>query len=70
MECSMRFLTLDRYTDAREITRYELAKRTDIRFHIVDKYHKKEVVRYDSYVLDKICSALDREISDMVKHVK
>lgn len=51
-------LTVDEYLDSRDITRYELAKRTGIRFQIIDNYYKNKVVRYDSYVLDRICEAL------------
>ncbi len=63
-------LTLDRYLDSRGITRYELAKRTGIRFHIVDKYYKNAVVRYDSDLLARFCQALDCDISDLIEYVK
>ena len=48
-------LTIDRLIDEKKITRYELAKRTGVAFQIIDKYYKNKVVRYDSYILDKIC---------------
>lgn len=63
-------LTVDKYINAKGITRYELSKRTDISFQIIDKYYKNKVVRYDSYVLDKICAALDCEISDIIEYTK
>ena len=63
-------LTVDKYIDQRKITRYELAKRTGIAFQIIDKYYKNKVVRYDSYVLDKICEALECEISDIIVYTK
>ena len=63
-------LTLDQYLEKHNITRYDLAKRTGIEYHIIDKYYKNKVVRYDSYILDKICSALNCDISDLVKYVK
>lgn len=63
-------LTLDKYIDRREITRYELSKRTGIEYQIIDKYYKNKVVRYDSYVLDKICTALDCSVDDIVEYVK
>lgn len=63
-------LTVKEYIDNAKITRYELAKRTGIRFHIIDNYYKNKVVRYDSYVLDKICSALDCSISDIIEYRK
>ena len=63
-------LKLDKFIDARGITRYELAKMTGIRFHILDNYYKNKVVRYDSFVLDRICAALDCELFDLIEHKK
>ena len=61
-------LTIDRYLEKASITRYELAKRTGIKFQIIDNYYKNKVVRYDSYVLDRICEALGCDISDIVEY--
>lgn len=63
-------LTLDKYLNLHNITRYEVAKRTGIKFQIIDNYYKNRVVRYDSYVLDKICSAIDCDISDIIEFQK
>ena len=63
-------LTVDKFLDANGITRYELAKRTGIRFHIIDNYYKNKVIRYDSYVLDKICAALSCDISDIMVYTE
>ena len=63
-------LTVDKYLDAHGITRYELAKRTGIRFQIIDNYYKNKVVRYDSDVLDRICQALECDISDLIEYSK
>ena len=63
-------LTLDKYLDEHKITRYELSKRTGIEYQIIDKYYKNKVVRYDSYILDKICTVLDCGISDIIEYVK
>ena len=62
--------TVDKYLDSHGITRYELAKRTGIRFQIIDNYYKNKVVRYDSDVLDRICQALECDISDLVEYSK
>lgn len=51
-------LTIDKYIEKCGITRYELAKRTDIKFQTIDRYYKNRVIRYDSYILDRICEAL------------
>lgn len=63
-------LTLDKYIDSKNITRYELSKRTGIRFQIIDNYYKNKVVRYDSDLLDRICLALECDISDIIKFEK
>ena len=63
-------LTLDKLLESKEITRYELAKRTGIRFHIIDNYYKNKVVRYDSDVLNKMCEALECDISDLIVYEK
>lgn len=63
-------LTVDKFIDSKGITRYELAKRTGLRFHIVDGYYKNKVVRYDSYILNKFCEVLDCEITDLIEYTK
>lgn len=62
-------LTIDRQLEKENITRYELAKRTGIHYHIIDKYYKNKVTRYDSYVLDRICTALGCSISDILTYL-
>ncbi len=59
-------ITLDSALKNYDISRYELAKRTGIRYHIIDNYYKNKVVRYDSFILNKICTALDCKIEDII----
>ena len=63
-------LTIDRLLKRRGITRYELAKRTEIKFQTIDRYYKNRVVRYDSYILDKICEVLDCTVGDIIEYTK
>ena len=63
-------LTIDKYLEKRGITRYELAKRTEVKFQTIDRYYKNRVVRYDSYILDRICTALECDIIDIVEYIK
>ena len=60
-------LTIDRYLDQHGITRYELAKRTEVKFQTIDRYYKNRVVRYDSYILDRICEALECSLGDRIR---
>jgi len=62
-------LTIDKYLDKCGITRYELAKRTEIKFQTIDRYYKNRVVRYDTYILDRICSALKCDVSDIIEYI-
>lgn len=63
-------LTVDKALKDSGITRYELAKRTGIHYHIIDKYYKNNVKRYDSFVLERICEALDCNIADIIEYKK
>ncbi len=63
-------LTLEQALKERGISRYKLAKKTGIQYQIVDNYYKNRVVRYDSLVLDRICTALECDIADILTYVK
>ena len=59
-------IALDTLLQQHGISRYELAKRTGIQYQIIDNYYKNRVKRYDSYVLERICEALDCQIGDVL----
>ena len=61
-------LTLDKVLEKQTMSRYELAKRTEIQYHVIDKYYKNKVIRYDSFVLDKICDALKCDVSEIIEY--
>ena len=63
-------ITLDTLLKQRGVSRYELAKRTGIQYQIIDNYYKNRVKRYDSYVLERICDALDCTVSDIIEYKK
>ena len=63
-------LTIDKMLEKRKMTRYELAKRTEIKFQTIDRYYKNRVVRYDSYILDRICSVLECNVGDIIEYEK
>ena len=62
-------LTLAEYLTRIGMTRYELSQKAKIRYAILDNYYKNKVVRYDSDVLDRICTALQCNISDIVTYI-
>ncbi len=61
-------LTIDKCLEKRGITRYELAKRTGIKFQTIDRYYKNKVVRFDSFILDRICTVLECDVSDILEY--
>ena len=61
-------LTIDKLLKELEISRYELAKRTGVQYQIIDNYYKNKVRRYDSYILERICKALECDISDIIEY--
>ncbi len=63
-------ISLDKVLCEQSISRYELAKRTGIQYQIIDNYYKNRVKRYDSYILERICNALDCQISDIIEYKK
>ena len=63
-------LILDKYLKECGVSRYELAKRTDVKFQTIDRYYKNRVVRYDSYILDRICSALGCSLDNIIEYVE
>ena len=63
-------LTLDKALKKCNITRYELSKITGIQYQIIDNYYKNKVKRYDSYVIERICDALNCELNDIIEYKK
>lgn len=63
-------ISLDKVLTVQNVSRYELAKRTGIQYQIIDNYYKNRVKRYDSYVLERICNALDCQIGDIIEYKK
>jgi len=63
-------ICLDKTLDKYNISRYKLSKQSGIQYQIIDNYYKNKVVRYDSYILDKICNTLNCEISKIIEFIK
>lgn len=63
-------LCLDKALHKYNVSRYELAKRTGIQYQIIDNYYKNKVRRYDSFVLERICVALNCDIKEIIEFVK
>ena len=61
-------LALNKYLDSHKITRYKLSEDTGIRYDTIDKYYKNKLQRYDSFILSKICAALDCDVCDIIEY--
>ena len=59
-------LTLKEKLEESGITRYQLSKMIEIQYQTIDKYYKNKVIKYDSYVLERLCSALKCPVSDLI----
>lgn len=61
---------LAEYLDRAGISRYALAKRTGIQYHVIDSYYKNKVYRLDGYNLGRIIEALDCQLTDILTIVE
>lgn len=57
---------LAEYLSVNGISRYELAKRTGIQYHVIDSYYKNKVYRLDGYNLGRILEALNCQLTDIL----
>lgn len=63
-------ICLDKKLKEIKTTRYALAQKAGIQYQVVDNYYKNKVKRYDSDILDRICIALNCDISEIIEYEK
>ncbi len=63
-------IELKKILEERGIKRNFLAKATNTRFEVIDKWYKNNVEKLDLDVLARICYALDCSPSDIIRHTK
>ena len=63
-------ICLDKTLKKYNVSRYELSKRTGIQYQVIDNYYKNKVKRYDGFVLERICTALECDINETIEFIK
>jgi putative transcriptional regulator len=59
-------LRLKEQLDARNMTRYQLARHIDTRFEVINKWYQGRVEKLDLDILARICCVLQCSISDIL----
>lgn len=62
-------LHLKKIMDEKNVTRNQLARLTDTRFEVVNKWYNGTVERIDSDILARFCYALGCTVSDILEYV-
>ncbi len=63
-------IELKKLMDERGLNRNFIAKLTNTRFEVIDKWYRNDVEKLDLDVLARICYALDCSPSDILKYRK
>ena len=63
IECNLK-----KIMQKRKINIYQLARITNLRYEVIDKYYHNKVKRYDSIVLAKLCFSLECSLDDLLKY--
>lgn len=63
-------LRLKEWMDQNDIPRGTLARNTDTRYEVINKWYQGHVEKMDLDVLARICCVLDCEVSDIIQYKK
>ncbi len=63
-------LHLKERMEEKGFSRYQLAKLTNTRFEVVNKWYGGEVERIDADILARFCYTLDCNVSDIIEYKK
>ncbi len=61
-------LCLKEWMDQNKITRGALARNTDTRYEVINKWYHGQVEKMDLDILARICCVLDCNVSDIIKY--
>lgn len=78
MDCSKMVVTINDYgkisiclkevMERKNITRYNLAKASNTRFEVINKWYQNEVEKMDLDILARICYVLECTPADIIKY--
>lgn len=63
-------IRLKEIMDRKQISRNQLAKTTNTRFEVINKWYNGSVERMDCDVLARLCYSLDCSVEDIIEYVK
>ncbi len=52
----------------KKISIYQLARLSDTKYEIIERYYDNKVFRYDANVLCRLCYALDCNLTDIIRY--
>ena len=52
----------------KHISIYKLSQITGLKYDVIVRYYSDIIIKYDSFVLAKLCYALNCSISDLLKY--
>ena len=61
---------LDAIMKRKNITTYRLSIISNIKYDVIERYRYNIALRYDSYILAKLCFYLDCDLSSLLKYEK
>ena len=52
----------------KHISIYKISKLADIKYDVIKRYYYNQIIKYDAFVLAKLCFVLNCSISDLLKY--
>lgn len=63
-------LRLKKIMDEKKISKYSMARMTDLRYEVVSRYYEQKIERIDLDIISRFCYILNCEINDLLEYHK
>lgn len=60
---------LDELLAKSDLNRFSLSKKSGVSYQVITRYYKNQTHKYDADTLVKLCTALNCDLSDLIKIV-